>query len=127
MASLDGPTRNCTIMSLLLKKKIIFSDRAHFHPGGYINKQNCHIWGSENPCFIYYEQLLGAACEAEATLVQSFFQNEDSANVTVNGDRFCTMLSDFFFVPALHGIYVSNVCCRLPQFSFHNPFIASNV
>ena len=31
------------------KKKIIFSDEAHFNIGGYINKQNCHIWGTENP------------------------------------------------------------------------------
>ena len=22
---------------------------AHFHIGGYVNKQNCRIWGSENP------------------------------------------------------------------------------
>jgi len=24
-------------------RKIIFSDEAHFHLGGYVNKQNCHI------------------------------------------------------------------------------------
>ena len=33
------------------KKKIVFSDEAHFDLGGYVlvNKQNCHIWGTENP------------------------------------------------------------------------------
>ena len=31
------------------KKKIIFSDQAHFDLGGYVNKQNCCIWGKENP------------------------------------------------------------------------------
>ena len=31
------------------KKKIIFSDEAHFDLGGYVNKQNCCIWGTENP------------------------------------------------------------------------------
>ena len=31
-----------------LKKKIIFSDDAHFDLGGYVNKQNCRIWGTEN-------------------------------------------------------------------------------
>ena len=31
------------------KKKNIFSDEAHFDIGGYVNKQNCHIWGKENP------------------------------------------------------------------------------
>jgi hypothetical protein len=30
-------------------KKIIFSDEAHFHLSGYVNKQNCQIWGNENP------------------------------------------------------------------------------
>ena len=25
------------------------SDEAHVHFGGYVNKQNCRIWGSENP------------------------------------------------------------------------------
>jgi len=30
-------------------RKIIFFDEAHFHLGGYVNKQNCRIWGSENP------------------------------------------------------------------------------
>ena len=28
------------------KKKIIFSDEAHFDLGGYINKQNCRIRGT---------------------------------------------------------------------------------
>ena len=31
------------------KKKIIFSDEAHFDLGGYVNRQNCRIWGTENP------------------------------------------------------------------------------
>ena len=31
------------------KKKIIFSDDAHFDLDGYVNKQNFRIWGTENP------------------------------------------------------------------------------
>ena len=30
------------------KKKIIFSDDAHFDLGGYVNKQNCDTWGTKN-------------------------------------------------------------------------------
>ena len=29
--------------------KIFFSDETHFTLGGYVNKQNCLIWGSEYP------------------------------------------------------------------------------
>ena len=32
----------------ILAKKIIFSDEAYFDLGGYVNKQNCRIWGTEN-------------------------------------------------------------------------------
>ena len=39
------------------KKKIIFSDEAHFGLGGYVNKQNCPIWGTENP-HAYIEKLM---------------------------------------------------------------------
>ena len=31
----------------ILVKKIIFSDENHFYLGGYVNKQNCRIWGTE--------------------------------------------------------------------------------
>ena len=31
------------------QKKIIFSDQTDFDLGEYVNKQNCHIWGTENP------------------------------------------------------------------------------
>ena len=31
------------------KMIFIFSDGAHFDLGGYVNKQNCRIWGTENP------------------------------------------------------------------------------
>ena len=33
---------------LIFAKKIIFSDEAHFELGGYVNKQDCRIWGTEN-------------------------------------------------------------------------------
>ena len=33
------------------------SDEAHFHLGGYVNKQNRHIWGSENSKMIIEEPL----------------------------------------------------------------------
>ena len=48
-ALLSGPTIALQKMPILAIKKIIFSDEAHFDLGGYVNKQNCRIWGTENP------------------------------------------------------------------------------
>ena len=31
------------------KKKIFFSDEAHFDLGGYVNKHNCRIWSTKYP------------------------------------------------------------------------------
>ena len=38
-----------TILLLILAKKNIFSDEAHFDLGEYVNKQNYQIWVAENP------------------------------------------------------------------------------
>jgi len=35
-------------------RKIVFSDEVHFHLVGYVHKQNCRIWGSENPHVVFY-------------------------------------------------------------------------
>ena len=33
----------------IFAKTIIFSDDSHSDLDGYANKQNCRIWGTENP------------------------------------------------------------------------------
>ena len=38
-------------------QKIIMSDEIHLHLGGYVNKQNCRFWGSENPKMIIEKPL----------------------------------------------------------------------
>ena len=47
-----------------------FSDEAHFYLDGYVNKQNCRIWGTENPnAYIEkptHELLIGADFGPEA-------------------------------------------------------------
>ena len=47
-ASLSGPEIDLQKMSILATK-IVFSDESHFDFGGYVNMQNCSIWGTENP------------------------------------------------------------------------------
>ena len=85
------------------QKKIIFSDEAHFDLGGYVNKKNCHIWGTENPhayiekpthskrvtvwCGFWNRGIIGPFC----------FENEQGEAVTVNGDPYRAMLNEVLF------------------------------
>ena len=83
-------------------KKIIFSDEAHFQLNGYVNKQNCRIWGSENPRMIEQYPLNPQNCNvwcafwAEGIIGPYFFENTAGNAVSVNGERYRRMLSDFF-------------------------------
>ncbi|GFV88035.1 uncharacterized protein TNCV_3241851 [Trichonephila clavipes] len=84
-------------------KRILFSDEAHFWLNGYVNKQNCRIWSEANPQVyvetpLHPEKLTGALYG----LVESFFKNDEGHNVTVNGDRYRAMITNFF-IPELNN------------------------
>ncbi|GFY35858.1 transposase [Trichonephila clavipes] len=64
-------------------KRILFSDEAHFWLNGYLNKQNCRIWSEANPQ-VYVETPL------------------HPEKLTVNGDRFRAMITNFF-IPELNN------------------------
>ncbi|GFS67226.1 uncharacterized protein TNCV_2902391 [Trichonephila clavipes] len=85
-----------------LHKRILFSDEAHFWLNGYVNKQNCHIWREANPQ-VYVEtplhpEKLTVRCAlwAGGIIGQYFFKNDEGHNVTVNGDRYRAMITNFF-------------------------------
>ena len=65
--------------------KIIMSDEAHLYLGGYINKQNCRIWGSENPKIIVEKPLYPQRVTVWCGLDWTFFLNEAGETVSVNG------------------------------------------
>ena len=65
--------------------KIIFSDEAHFDLGGFVNKQNCRIWGTENQ----------HACIEKSTHPKR--GTEQGEAITVNGDRYRAKLNVFLF------------------------------
>ncbi|GFT97159.1 DUF4817 domain-containing protein [Trichonephila clavipes] len=87
-------------------KRILFSDEAHFWLNGCVNKQNCRIWSEANPQ-VYVEtplhpEKLTVWCTlwAGGIIGPYFFKNDEGHNVTVNGDRYRAMITNFF-IPEL--------------------------
>ncbi|GFU80027.1 uncharacterized protein TNCV_579071 [Trichonephila clavipes] len=89
-------------------KRILFSDEAHFWLNGYVDKQNCRIWSEANPQ-VYVETPLHpekltvwCALWAGGIIGPYFFKNDEGHNVTVNGDRYRAMITNFF-IPELNN------------------------
>ncbi|GFT49338.1 putative transposable element [Trichonephila clavipes] len=89
-------------------KRILFSDEAHFWLNGYVSKQNCRIWSEANPQ-VYVETPLHpekltvwCALWAGGIIGPYFFKNDEGHNVTVNGDRYRAMITNFF-IPKLNN------------------------
>jgi len=80
---------------------LIMSDEAHFHLNGFVNKQNCRIWGTENPRALHQRQLHPVRCTvwcgimADKVIGPYFFENEIHEPQTVSGAAYRTMLEDF--------------------------------
>lgn len=95
-------------------KKIIFSDEAHFHLSGFVNKQNCRIWANENPRVIVekpmHPQRVTVWCGlwAGGIIGPYFFQNEAGQAVTVNGVRYREMITNFLW-PELEDMDVDDM------------------
>ncbi|GFY35557.1 DDE_3 domain-containing protein [Trichonephila clavipes] len=83
-------------------------DEAHFWLNGYVNKQNCRIWSEANPQ-VYVETPLHpekltvwCALWAGGIIGPYFFKNDEGHNVTVNGDWYRAMITNFF-IPELNN------------------------
>ncbi|GFX85631.1 transposable element Tc3 transposase [Trichonephila clavipes] len=78
-------------------KRILISDEVNFWLNGYVNKQNCRIWSEANPQ-VYVETPLPVWCAlwAGEIIGPYFFKNDEGHNVTVNGDRYRAMITNFF-------------------------------
>ncbi|GFT95010.1 putative transposable element [Trichonephila clavipes] len=83
-------------------------DEAHFWLNGYVNKQNCLIWSEANPQ-VYVETPLHpekltvwCALWAGGIIGPYLFKNDEGPNVTVNGDRYRAMITNFL-IPELNN------------------------
>ncbi|GFW89055.1 transposase [Trichonephila clavipes] len=88
----------------LFVTKLRTSDEAYFWLNGYVNKQNCRIWSEANPQ-VYVEtplhpEKLTVWCALWAGGI--LLQNDEGHNVTVNGDRYRDMITNFF-IPELNN------------------------
>lgn len=95
-------------------QKIIFSDEAHFHLSGFVNKQNCRIWADENPRTIVeklmHPQKVTVWCAffAGGIIGPFFFENDAGNSVTVNGERYRAMITNFLW-PELDAMDVNDL------------------
>ena len=100
---LNNAEKYCDITFYDFDKKIIFPDEDIFDPGGYVNKQNCKIWSTEN-LHAYIEKPTHPKRETVWCVFWSrdiighfFFESVEGEAFTVNGDRYRTMLNVFLF------------------------------
>lgn len=95
-------------------KKIIFSDEAHFWLSGFVNKQNYRIWSDENPREIHQVPLHSEKVTVwcgfwfGGIIGPYFFEDAQGAALTVNGDRYRTMIMNFLW-PRMDGMDLTNM------------------
>ncbi|GFX55232.1 uncharacterized protein TNCV_1156891 [Trichonephila clavipes] len=94
----------CEIVSKFYKKDNKYKSNLN----GYVNKQNCRIWSEANPQ-VYVETPLHpekltvwCALWAGEIIGPYFFKNDKGHNVTVKGDRYRAMITNFF-IPELNN------------------------
>ena len=86
------------------KRKSSFQMKLILLLAGMKHKQNCRIWGTENP-HVYIEKLMhpkrvtvwcGFWSKFFFIIGPYFFENEQGEAITVNGNRCRAMLNEFF-------------------------------
>uniref|UniRef100_A0A6P7GRD7 Uncharacterized protein LOC114341227 n=1 Tax=Diabrotica virgifera virgifera TaxID=50390 RepID=A0A6P7GRD7_DIAVI len=80
---------------------IIFSDEAHFHLNGYVNKHNARYWCPENPHELHQKQLhsrkvtVWCGMSASGIIGPYFFEDARGRTLTVNSARYTAMLRNW--------------------------------
>ena len=83
-------------------RKITFSDEAHFLLNGFVNKQSMRHWSDSNPHVLHESSLhpekLTVWCGlwAGGVIGLYFFRNDQDRHVTVNGNRYRSMITEYF-------------------------------
>lgn len=94
-------------------ENILFSDEAHFHLNGFVNRQNCRYWNDENPKMKHQKPLhspkvtVWAAISSKGIIGPFFFEDSRGRNITVNTDRYVAMLEGYL-TPELARSRIAN-------------------
>lgn len=91
---------------------VFFSDEAHFHLCGSVNKQNMRYWADANPRGLHERPLhspkVTVWCAISSVgIIGPWFFEENGVTVTVNSARYVNMLQEFFF-PRLNELDVGD-------------------
>ena len=115
---------------------LVFSDEANFWLNGYVNKQNCRFWSEDQPEALQelpmHPEKVTVWCGLWAGGIIGPYSFEDDANrnVTVNGERYRVMISNFFF-PKIqeldwHDMWFERRC-HMPHSTLNNGLIERRV
>ena len=91
--------------SASFRKGLIVSDEANFYLSGTVNKQNCRVWGLENPHITLESDIqsphLTVWCGlCSRGIIGPYFSFEGGHSVTVTSSRYRCMLDDCFVAGA---------------------------
>lgn len=110
---------------------VFFSDEAHFHLSGCVNKQNMRYWSANNPRELHEKPLHSARVTvwcalSKVGIIGPYFFEENERAVTVNSERYVNMIENFF-VPNLEEIDAEDVWFQQDGATAHTARIAMRV
>ena len=110
---------------------VFFSDEAHFHISGCVNKQNMRYWSETNPKELHERPLhsdrVTVWCAmSRVGIIGPYFFQENGRAVTVNSGRYVTMIEEFF-LPALEEMDLDNVWFQQDGATAHTARVSMNV
>lgn len=82
--------------------ELTWSDEAHFHLDGGVNRHNCRYWANQNPHWIKQESMHSPRTTVWAAISQSGIYGPFFFDTSVNKDRYLKMLQEEFW-PAVQS------------------------